>query len=116
MLQVIELLQDPVFWSGLWHDITSVLMSGTPPVYVQYLIVTTVYLAYLLFVYDPRRVRNMPLSKWVGNPFSLLYFAALIVITAGVTDLMNKAMDPSTLENLRPTRVPVISDIFTPEK
>ncbi len=116
MSQVFEMLGDPDFWHGLWNDIVTVMMSGTPPVYVQYLMVTTIYLAYLLFVYDPRRVRNMPLAKWIGNPTSLVYFVALIVITLGVSDVVTHATDPETIRQLRPTRIPVFSDILKPQE
>jgi len=116
MMQVIELLKDPAFWSGMWEDVKSVLTRGTPPVYVQYLIATVIYLSYLLFIHDPRRAKRMPLSRWLGNPTSLVYFATIIAITLGATNAIIAGTDPNTyvrtLEDMRPSRIPVISDIF----
>jgi hypothetical protein len=115
MARILEIMTDPSFWSRMWTEIVRVLSSGSPPVYVQYLIITVIYLAYLLFVFDPRRVRNMPLSKWLGNPTSLVYFLAIIIVTAGGLDFLKAVSDPQTyvetLESMKPTRIPIISDI-----
>ncbi len=89
-------LTDPLIWSRLWEDFVTVVTHGTPPIYVQYLIATVIFLAYVLFFHDRKKDRIRGLKRWIIFVPGLIYGLSLVVITAGGMNFMGKMLNPQT--------------------
>ena len=97
MNTLFETVSRPAFWSTLWADIKELMLQGTPPVYVQLLLVTVAFLAYRLFFHDSRRDYNRSLFYQAFHPSKLIYAFAVMVIVAGGFNGLKEAANPEAL-------------------
>lgn len=89
-------ITDPMTWRRMWEDFLTLVTQGTPPVYVQYLIATVIFLAYLLFFYDPKRERLKGIRRRILFIPGLIYSISLIIITFGGLNFLGTAINPET--------------------
>ncbi len=89
-------ITDPLTWSRMWEDFLTVVSKGTPPIYVQYLIATVIFLAYMFFFHDPKRSRIRGTRQWMISVPGLIYSISLVFITAGGLESVSFLLNPDT--------------------